>query len=42
MERRVFLKGAGMGMLWWAAPMPAQARAQGVPFRLLRANEGRA
>ena len=45
MERRVFLKGAGMGMLAFTvggAEMlmtPGQARAQGVPFRLLNARE---
>jgi hypothetical protein len=45
MERRVFLKGAGMGMLAFTvggAEMlmtPGQARAQGVPFRLLNAKE---
>jgi Gluconate 2-dehydrogenase subunit 3 len=45
MERRVFLKGAGMGMLAFtvggASVMmtPGQARAQGVPFRLLKAHE---
>src|SRR6202011_4610640 len=42
---RVFLKGAGMGMLAFTvggAEMlmtPGQARAQGVPFRLLNAKE---
>jgi len=45
MERRVFLKGAGMGMLAFTVGganvlmTPGQARAQGVPFRLLRAHE---
>jgi hypothetical protein len=45
MERRVFLKGAGMGVLAFtvggASVMmtPAAARAQGVPFRVLKANE---
>jgi hypothetical protein len=45
MERRVFLKGAGMGVLAFtvggASVMmtPAAARAQGVPFRLLKAGE---
>ncbi len=45
MERRVFLKGAGMGVLAFtvggASVMmtPAAARAQGVPFRLLKASE---
>jgi hypothetical protein len=45
MQRRVFLKGAGMGMLAFtvggASVMmtPGQARAQGVPFRLLEAHE---
>ncbi len=45
MERRVFLKGAGMGVLAFtvggASVMmtPAAARAQGVPFRLLKATE---
>jgi hypothetical protein len=45
MQRRVFLKGAGMGMLAFTAGgvsvmmTPGQARAQGVPFRLLKANE---
>ena len=43
MERRVFLKGAGMGMLAFTVGgasvlmTPGQARAQGVPFRLLNA-----
>jgi Gluconate 2-dehydrogenase subunit 3 len=45
MERRVFLKGAGTGMLAFTVGgadvlmTPGQARAQGVPFRLLRAHE---
>jgi hypothetical protein len=45
MERRVFLKGAGIGMLAFTVGdadvlmTPGQARAQGVPFRLLRAHE---
>jgi hypothetical protein len=45
MERRVFLKGAGMGMLAFTIGgvetlmTPGQARAQGVPFRLLKAAE---
>ena len=45
MERRVFLKGAGMGMLAFTVGgaevlmTPRQARAQGVPFRLLKAHE---
>jgi len=45
MERRVFLKGAGMGMLAFTVGSanvlmtPGQARAQGVPFRLLKAHE---
>ena len=45
MERRVFLKGAGMGLLAFtvggASVMmtPGQARAEGVPFRLLAARE---
>ncbi len=48
MERRVFLKGAGMGLLAFtvgdASVMmtPGQARAQGVPFRLLKAIEAEA
>ena len=48
MERRVFLKGAGMGMLAFtvggASVMmtPGQARAQNVPFRLLKADEAAA
>jgi hypothetical protein len=45
MERRVFLKGAGMGVLAFtvggASVMmtPHDARTQGVPFRLLKAHE---
>ena len=45
MERRVFLKGAGMGVLAFTVGgadvlmTPGQARAQGVPFRLLKARE---
>src|ERR1700693_3963437 len=45
MERRVFLKGAGMGVLAFTVGgaqvmlTPGQARAQGVPFRLLKAHE---
>jgi gluconate 2-dehydrogenase subunit 3-like protein len=45
MERRVFLKGAGMGVLAFTVGSadvlmtPGQARAQGVPFRLLKAHE---
>ena len=45
MERRVFLKGAGMGMLAFTVGgasvlmTPEQARTQGVPFRLLKASE---
>jgi hypothetical protein len=45
MERRVFLKGAGMGLLAFTVSgadvlmTPGQARAQGVPFRLLKAHE---
>jgi hypothetical protein len=45
MERRVFLKAAGMGMLAFsvggasALMTPSQARAQNVPFRLLKARE---
>jgi Gluconate 2-dehydrogenase subunit 3 len=45
MERRVFLKGAGMGMLAFTVGgasvlmTPEQARTQGVPFRLLKAGE---
>jgi gluconate 2-dehydrogenase subunit 3-like protein len=45
MERRVFLKGAGLGMLAFTMGgadvlmTPGQARAQGVPFRLLNARE---
>jgi hypothetical protein len=45
MERRVFLKGAGMGVLAFTVGgaqvmmTPGAARAQGVPFRLLKAHE---
>ena len=45
MERRVFLKGAGMGVLAFTVGgaqvmmTPSAARAQGVPFRLLKAHE---
>jgi hypothetical protein len=45
MERRVFLKGAGMGVLAFTVGgaevlmTPGEARAQGVPFRLLKAHE---
>ena len=45
MERRVFLKGAGMGVLAFTVGgadvlmTPGQARAQNVPFRLLKARE---
>jgi hypothetical protein len=45
MERRVFLKGAGIGVLAFTVGganvlmTPGQARAQGVPFRLLKAHE---
>jgi hypothetical protein len=45
MERRVFLKGAGMGLLAFTVDgasvmmTPGQARAEGVPFRLLAARE---
>jgi hypothetical protein len=45
MERRVFLKGAGMGVLAFTVGgadvlmTPGQARAQGVPFRLLKVRE---
>jgi hypothetical protein len=45
MERRVFLKGAGMGMLAFTVGgasvlmTPEHARTQGVPFRLLKAQE---
>jgi hypothetical protein len=44
-ERRVFLKGAGMGMLAFTVGgvevmmTPREARAQGVPFRLLKSAE---
>lgn len=45
MERRVFLKGAGLGLLAFTVGgaevmmTPGEARAQGVPFRLLKAKE---
>jgi Gluconate 2-dehydrogenase subunit 3 len=45
MERRVFLKGAGLGMLAFTVGgadvlmTAGQARARGVPFRMLKANE---
>jgi Gluconate 2-dehydrogenase subunit 3 len=45
LERRVFLKAAGLGVLAFAVEggtmlmTAAQARAQGVPFRLLQAHE---
>ncbi|MBV8836459.1 MAG: gluconate 2-dehydrogenase subunit 3 family protein [Alphaproteobacteria bacterium] len=45
-ERRVFLKGASMGMLAFTVGgavivmTPSQARARAVPFRLLNAEEG--
>ena len=45
MERRVFLKGAGMGLLAFTVGgaevmmTPGAARAQGVPYRLLKAHE---
>ncbi len=45
MERRVFLKRAGIGMLAFTVGgadvlmTPGAARAQGVPFRLLKAHE---
>jgi hypothetical protein len=45
MERRVFLKGAGMGLLAFTVGgarvmmTPEKARAEGVPFRLLKAHE---
>ena len=45
MERRVFLKSAGMGVLAFTVGgaevlmTPGAARAQGVPFRLLKAHE---
>src|SRR5215813_7887461 len=48
MERRVFLQRAGMGMLAFTVGgadvmmTPGQARAQGVPFRLLKAHEAEA
>ena len=45
-ERRAFMKGAGLGALAFTVSgvevmlTPGEARAQGVPFRLLKANEG--
>src|SRR5260370_38516622 len=45
-ERRAFMKGAGLGALAFTVGgaevllTPSAARAQGVPFRLLNANEG--
>ena len=45
MERRVFLKGAGLGVFAFTVGgasvllTPGEARAQGVPFRLLNAKE---
>jgi hypothetical protein len=45
-ERRAFMKGAGLGALAFTVGgaeillTPSEARAQGVPFRLLNANEG--
>jgi Gluconate 2-dehydrogenase subunit 3 len=45
MERRVFLKGAGLGLIAFTVDgasvlmTPGEARAQGVPFRLLKAKE---
>jgi hypothetical protein len=45
MERRVFLKGAGLGLLAFTVNgsslmmTPGEARAQGVPFRLLKGHE---
>ena len=45
-ERRAFMKGAGIGALAFTVGgvevllTPSEARAQGVPFRLLNANEG--
>ena len=45
MERRVFLKGAGLGVFAFTVGgasvlmTPGEARAKGVPFRLLNANE---
>src|SRR5215470_17912389 len=46
LERRTFMKGAGFGLLAFTVGSakvlmtPGQARAQNVPFRLLKANEG--
>jgi Gluconate 2-dehydrogenase subunit 3 len=48
MERRVFLKGASMGMLTFTVSgvatlmKPGDARAKGVPFRILNADEAEA
>jgi len=45
-RRRAFMKGAGLGALAFSVGgvevllTPGDARAQGVPFRLLKANEG--
>jgi hypothetical protein len=45
-QRRAFMKGAGLGALAFTVGgvevllTPADARAQNVPFRLLKANEG--
>src|SRR5258707_11169886 len=45
MERRVFMKGASMGMLSFAVGgveilmTPGEARARAVPFRMLKAEE---
>jgi Gluconate 2-dehydrogenase subunit 3 len=45
-ERRAFMKGAGLGALAFTVGgaeillTPSEARAQAVPFRLLNANEG--
>ena len=46
LERRTFMKGAGLGLLAFTVGSakvlmtPGQARAQAVPYRLLKANEG--
>ena len=46
LKRRTFMKGAGLGLLAFTVGgaevlmTPEQARAQAVPFRLLKANEG--
>src|SRR5262245_61011459 len=46
MQRRAFMKGAGIGALAFTVGgvevllTPGAARSQGVPFRLLNANEG--